>query len=41
MLNKKIEAALSDQINYELHSAYLYFGMAAAMENLSYPGFAH
>mgnify|MGYP000933572948 CR=1 FL=1 len=41
MLNEKIEAAISDQINYELHSAYLYFGMAAAMEDLSYPGIAH
>ncbi len=41
MLNKKLEAAISDQINYELYSAYLYFGMAAAMEDLSYPGLAH
>ncbi len=41
MLNKKIEAALGDQINYELFSAYLYFGMAAAMEDLSYRGIAH
>ena len=41
MLNEKIEAALGDQINYELFSAYLYFGMAAAMEDLSYRGIAH
>ncbi len=41
MLNKKIQDALTDQINYELYSAYLYFGMAAAMEKFNYKGLAH
>lgn len=41
MLNEKIQDALTDQINYEFYSAYIYFGMAAAMEKFNYKGIAH
>ena len=41
MLNKKMEKAICDQINFEYFSGYLYLGMAAGMEALGYPGAAH
>lgn len=41
MLSKKVNAALSSQVNYELYSAYIYFGMAAAMETAGFKGASH
>ena len=41
MLSKKIQTALNDQINAELHSAYIYMAMSAYFEDVSLPGFAH
>lgn len=41
MLSKEMEKAISDQINFEYFSAYLYLGMAAGMEELGYSGAAH
>ena len=41
MLNKRIEAALNEQIKHELGSAYVYLSMAAHCEANNYPGFAH
>jgi ferritin len=41
MLSKKTEKALNDQINAELHSAYLYLSMAAYFESGNLSGFAH
>lgn len=40
MLNKKIEAALNDQINAELYSAYIYYAMSAYFETKGLGGFA-
>jgi ferritin len=40
MLSKKMEKALNDQINAELHSAYLYLAMSAWFESQNLPGFA-
>lgn len=40
MLSKKMEKALNEQINAELHSAYLYLAMAAWFESENLPGFA-
>ncbi len=41
MLKKKLEKALNDQINAELHSAYLYLSMAAYFHSLNLNGFAN
>ena len=40
MLSKKIQAALTDQINTEFYAAYLYLAMAAHFEEQNYEGFA-
>jgi ferritin len=40
MLDSKIEAALNDQIQHELASAYLYLAMAAYFEAANLPGSA-
>jgi len=41
MINKKIEAAINEQIKNEFYSAYLYLSMAAYCESINFPGFAH
>ncbi len=41
MLDKKIEKAINDQINFELFSAYLYLAMAAYFSSLNLNGFAN
>ncbi|KYK26943.1 MAG: ferritin [Candidatus Proteinoplasmatales archaeon SG8-5] len=41
MLNKKVEKALSLQVNAELYSSYLYLSMSADLDSKSLPGFAH
>ena len=41
MIGKKMEKALNDQVNAELHSAYIYLAMAAYFENKTLKGFAH
>lgn len=40
-MEKKLTAALNEQINHELFSAYLYLSMAAWSETRNLPGFAH
>lgn len=40
-LGKNLENALNDQIREELASAYIYLSMAAYLETLNLPGFAH
>ena len=40
MLNKKVEAAMNEQLQKELQSAYVYLGMSAYCESQSLPGFA-
>lgn len=41
MLSEKMEAALNEQINAELWSAYLYLSMAMQFENSGMPGVAN
>ncbi len=41
MLNKKVEAALNEQLNREFYSAYLYLAMSAYFDSADLPGFAH
>jgi len=41
MLDKKMLQKLNEQINHELHSAYLYLSMAAYFESMNFKGFAH
>jgi ferritin len=41
MIKKKMEAALNEQINAEMFSAYLYLSMSAALERMNLPGFAN
>src|SRR5918999_5392697 len=41
MLTKKVEAAMNDQLQVELESAYAYLAMSAYCESESLPGFAH
>jgi ferritin len=41
MLNKEMEAALNEQVNKELYSAYLYLAMAAWFEARNLAGFSH
>lgn len=38
MLNPKVEAAMNDQLQQELQSAYVYLGMSAYAEQHSFPG---
>jgi ferritin len=40
MLSKKMQAALNEQINAELYSAYLYLAMSAHSEATNLPGIA-
>ena len=40
-LDKKLEAALNNQVNAELSSSYLYLSMAAYFESINLEGFAH
>lgn len=41
MFSEKMEAALNEQINAELYSAYLYLSMAAYFNDVNLAGFAH
>jgi ferritin len=41
MIDKKMEAALNDQINEEVYSAYLYFAMSAYYSEQNLPGLAN
>lgn len=41
MIGKKMEKALNDQVNAELHSAYIYLAMAAYFESKNLKGFAN
>ncbi len=41
MLDKQLEQALNDQINFELYSSYLYLGMAAQLTTMNLDGAAH
>jgi ferritin len=40
MINKKMEKAINEQINWELYSAYLYLSMSAYFESTNLKGFA-
>ena len=40
MISKKMRKAINDQINAELHSAYLYLSMASYFKSLNLDGFA-
>ncbi|MFN2289559.1 MAG: ferritin [Anaerolineae bacterium] len=40
-LGKNLENALNEQIREELASAYIYLSMAAYLETMNLPGFAH
>jgi ferritin len=41
MMSEKMQAALNDQLNFELYSAYLYYSMTAYYYALNLPGFAN
>lgn len=41
MILKKIETALNQQMNQELHAAYIYLSMSAFLSSLNHDGFAH
>lgn len=41
MLSKTLQNALTEQINHELYSAYLYLSMAAHFDSKNLSGFAH
>ena len=41
MLSDKLQAALNEQVNYELYSSYSYLAMSAQCETLDLPGFAN
>lgn len=41
MIPKTIEDAFNKQINAETYSAYLYWSMSAALEDMNLPGFAN
>lgn len=41
MISAKMDAALNDQLNFELFSAYIYFSMSAFYHSLNLPGFAN
>jgi ferritin len=40
MLDKKMEDAINEQINWELYSSYLYFSMAAYFDSVNLKGFS-
>ncbi len=40
-ISKELQEAINDQINFELHSAYIYLSMAAYFESLNLTGMAH
>lgn len=40
-MNEKVLNALSEQINFEFESAYLYLNLAIAMEEKGFNGYAH
>ena len=40
-MDKKLEKAINEQINYELYSAYIYLSMAAYFEAENLSGFSH
>lgn len=41
MISKKVTKALSDQVNAEIYSAYLYLAMSARADRMGFKGFAH
>ncbi len=41
MLDKQLEQALNDQINFEFYSSYLYLGMSAQLTTMNLDGAAH
>ena len=41
MISDKMQAAINDQLNFELYSAYIYFSMTAYYHALNLPGFAN
>ena len=41
MISKNITKALSEQINAEIYSAYLYLAMSARADRIGFKGFAH
>jgi ferritin len=41
MISEKMQQAINDQINAELHSAYLYLSMVAYFESQNLPGLAN
>ncbi len=41
MVSKKLSELLNSQLNFEFYSAFVYLGMAAATEELDYPGFSN
>lgn len=41
MINEKVTQALSDQVNAEIHSAYLYLAMSARAARMGFKGFVH
>ena len=40
-MNPEMEAAINEQIKWELYSAYLYYSMAAYFDTLNLGGFSH
>jgi ferritin len=40
MIDKKMEKAINEQINWELYSSYLYFSMASYFESINLKGFS-
>jgi len=41
MISKKMEAAINDQMNFEIYSGYIYLAMGAYMDSLDLAGFAN
>jgi len=41
MFKQTVQDAINEQINKELHSAYVYLGMSAYCESINLTGFAH
>ncbi len=41
MLNKKLEKAINDQLNFELYSSYIYLSMSAYFSSIGLDGFAN
>lgn len=39
MLNERLEAAINEQINFEIESAHIYLAMQAYIQTLALPGF--